>query len=348
MERRTLGKTGLSVGVIGFGGLVVVGRPQNEVDELVGRSRDAGVNYFDTAHSYGDSQEKLGVSLAGKREQVILGAKLIYRDAETAAREVEDSLGRLRTDRIDIYHLHAVDTPQEWERVSAHDGALAALERAREAGKIRFIGITGHLPSVQVLALRSGRLDTVMTVTNYIDRYVYGTEFGLHPFARRMDAGVFVLKPTAHGEIADRELAYRYVLSEDVDCVLPPREPEEFLFALELAERFRPLSAEEVRELLVGSPTSSIGAPELQGRCRQCGFCLPCPEGLNVPLLLRLAGWFERFAQTKEMARSTYRQLAVGADRCTGCRVCEERCPFGIPIVEQLEAAHGRLAEASP
>jgi len=69
---------------------------------------------------------------------------------------------------------------------------------------------------------------------------------------------------------------------------------------------------------------------------------------LNVPLLLRLAGWFERFAQTKEMARSTYRQLAVGADRCTECRVCEERCPFGVPIVEQLEAAHCRLAEASP
>ncbi len=341
MEQRILGKTGLSVGVIGLGGLVVVGWPQNEVDELVGRSLDAGVNYFDTAHSYGDSQEKLGVSLAGKREQVILGAKLIYRDAEAAAREVEDSLERLRTDRIDIYHLHAVDTPQEWERVSAEDGALTALERAREAGKIRFIGITGHLPSVQVLALRSGRLDTVMTVTNYIDRYVYGTEFGLHPFAREVDAGVFVLKPTAHGEIADRELAYRYVLSEDVDCVLPPREPEEFLFALELAERFRPLSAEEVRELL-------DGAPELQGRCRQCGFCLPCPEGLNVPLLLRLAGWFERFAQTREMARSTYRRLAVGADRCTECRVCEERCPFAVPIVKQLEAAHCRLAEASP
>lgn len=340
MEQRILGKTGLRVGVIGFGGLVAAGRPQSEVDELVGRSLDAGVNYFDTAHSYGDSQGKLGVSLEGRRDRVVLGAKLIFRDAETAAQEVDDSLARLRTDCIDIYHLHAVDTPEEWERVSAEDGALAALERAREAGKVRFVGITGHMPSVQAVALRSGRLDTVMTTTNYIDRYVYGTESGLHPFARQMGAGVFVLKPTAHGEIADRELAYRYVLSEDVDCVLPPREREEFLLALKLAERFRPLSAEERGELLVG-------APELQGRCRQCGFCLPCPEGLDVPLLLRLAGWFERFAQTREIARSTYSRLAVSADQCTECRLCEERCPFGIPIVEHLEVTHRVLAEAS-
>jgi len=340
MEQRQLGKTGLRVGVIGFGGLVAAGRPQGEVDELVGRALEAGVNYFDTAHSYGDSQEKLGTSLQGKRDQVVLGAKLIYRDAGAAAREVDDSLARLRTDCIDIYHLHAVDTPEEWKQVSAEDGALTALERARQAGKVRFIGITGHMPSTQAQALRSGRLDTVMTMTNYIDRYVYGTELALHPLARRMDAGVFVLKPTAHGKIADRALAYRYALSEDVDCVLTPRGREEFLLALKVAEGLRPLSVEERQELLVE-------APELQGRCRQCGFCLPCPEGLNVPLLLRLAGWFQRFGQTKEIARSTYRGLAVGADRCNECGLCEERCPFDVAIVEQLKGAHRDLAEAT-
>ena len=122
---------------------------------------------------------------------------------------------------------------------------------------------------------------------------------------------------------------------------MTPREREEFLLALKMAEGLRLLSAEEMQELLVE-------APELQGRCRQCGFCLPCPEGLNVPLLLRLAGWFERFGQTKEIARSTYRGLAVGADRCSECGLCEERCPFGVPIVEQLEVAPRDLAESKP
>jgi predicted aldo/keto reductase-like oxidoreductase len=337
VEQRRLGKTGLTVGVIGFGGLVVSGWPQRQVEELVGRALVAGVNYFDTAHSYGDSQEKLGAALEGKRDQVILGAKLIYRDAEEASLEIDHSLERLRTDHIDVYHLHAVDTPQEWEQVSAEDGALTALECGREAGKIRFLGITGHMPSIQALALRSGRLDTVMAATNYTDRFVYGAELGLHPLARHMGAGVFVLKPTAHGQIADRELAYRYVLSQDVDCVLTPREPEEFLLALEVAARFQPLSAEEERELL-------LGAPELAGRCRQCGFCAPCPEGLDIPFILRLAGWFERFAQTKEIAQSTYGELSVPADRCSECGVCEKRCPYGIPIVELLRGAQRALS----
>ena len=347
MERRRLGRTGLSVGIVGFGGLVAAGRPQQEVDELVGRALDAGVTYFDTAHSYGDSQEKLGVALQRvpaspmrAHGQVALGAKLIYRGAEEAAREVDASLRRLRTDYIDVYHLHAVDTPEEWKQVSAEDGALAALEHARRAGKVGFLGITGHMPTVLVLALKSGRLDTVMTMTNYIDRFVYGTEVALHPLARERDAGVLVLKPTAHNSIADRESAYRYVFSQDVDCVLPPRHKEEFLLALRAAERFQPLSPEEERDLL-------LRAPELTGRCRQCGFCLPCPEGLDVPFLLRLAGWFTRFGQTREIARRTYRELPVQADRCTDCRVCEERCPYDVPIIEDLKQAHLALASAT-
>jgi len=340
MERRTLGRTGLEVGVIGFGGLVAAGRPQSEVDELVGRSLRAGVTYFDTAHSYGDSQEKIGIALQGKREQVVLGAKLIYRDFETAAREVDDSLVRLRTDYIDIYHLHAVDTPEQWEEVSGEGGALAALEEARDAGKVGAVGITGHMPTVQARALRSGRLDTVMTMTNYVDRFIYGTELVLHPPARSMNAGVLVLKPTAHNTIADRELAYRYVLSQDVDCVIPPREKEEFLLALEVAQRFEPLSKEEQHELMVT-------APELQALCRQCGACVPCPEGIDVPTVLRLAGWFRRFGQTRDVARRAYGPLQAQAARCTRCGICEERCPFDIPVMEQLDEARQVLTSKS-
>ena len=338
MERRRLGRTELEVGVIGFGGLVAAGRSPDEVDALLGKAFDAGVNYIDTAHSYGDSQEKLGAALKGKRDHVVLGAKLIYRDFEAAAKEVDDSLQRLQTDHIDLYHLHAVDTPEMWAQASAADGALAALEQARDAGKIRFLGVTGHMPSVQARALKSGRLDTVMATTNYVDRFIYATELVLHPVARQHDAGVLVLKPTAHNSIADRELAYRYVLSQDVDCIIPPRQEEEFLLALELAGRVAPLSQEEMFELLAS-------APELEGLCRQCGACLPCPDGIDVPTILRLAGWHRRFGQTKAIAKRAYADVQTKPDQCAECAACEDRCPYGVPIGEQVRQAHRDLVE---
>ena len=336
MERRRLGKTGLEVGVIGFGGLVAAGRPQAEVDALVGQALDAGVNYVDTAHSYGDCQEKLGAALGHKRAQVVLGAKLIYRDSQAAAAEVDHSLRRLRTDHIDIYHLHAVDTAEQWEQSSADRGALVALEQARDAGKIRFLGVTGHMPQVQAQALKSGRLDTVMATSNYVDQFIYGSEVMLHPLARALCAGVFVLKPTAHNTIADRELAYRYVLSQDVDCIIPPRQKEEFLWVLRDADRLSPLSPEELRTLCVS-------APELDGLCRQCGACLPCPEGIDVPTVLRLAGWLQRFGQTKDLARQAYAGCQTKAEQCTQCGVCDQRCPYGLQVAAQLGRAHQDL-----
>ena len=339
MQRRRLGRTDLEVGVIGFGGLVAAGRSPDEVDALLGRALDAGVNYIDTAHSYGDSQEKLGAALVGKREQIVLGAKLLPRDRSGAAREVDDSLRRLRTDHVDIFHLHAVDTHEQWEQVSADDGALAALEQAQAAGKIRYLGVTGHMPGVQARALKSGRLDTVMATCNYVDRFIYETELVLHPLARKLDAGVLVLKPTAHNSIADRELAYRYVLSQDVDCIIPPRQEDEFLLALEATDGAEPLTEEQLRDLWVS-------APELDGLCRQCDACLPCPEGIDIPTVLRLAGWHRRFGQTKQIAKQTYADLQPKADRCTACDVCEQRCPYDLRIAEQLKQAHRDLTEA--
>ena len=337
MERRRLGRTGLEVSVIGFGGLIAAGRPQEEVDALVGQAVDEGVNYFDTAHSYGDSQEKLGVALQGRRDQVVLGAKLIHRDFEAAAEEVDASLQRLQTDHVDIFHLHAVDTPKLWDQVRRDNGALAALERARDTGKIRYLGVTGHMPGVQAKALKSGRLDTVMATSNYIDRFIYGTESILHPLARTMNAGVLVLKPTAHNTIADRELAYRYVMTRDVDCVIPPRDKEEFLLAVQAAHRFVPMSEDELQHLYVT-------APELQDRCRRCGSCLPCPEGLDIPTILRFAGWHERFGQTGDIARQAYGVLKIKYGHCTGCGLCEERCPYRLKVTEQLRCAHRDLA----
>jgi len=338
MQRRRLGRTGLEVGVIGFGGLLAAGRPQDEVDALVGQALDAGANYIDTAHSYGDSQEKLGAALAGKRDQVVLGAKLIHRDRKGAAQEVDDSLRRLRTDRVDLYHLHAIDTLEQWEQASADDGALAALEQAQAAGKIRYLGITGHMPGVQAQALKSCRLDTVMATSNYVDRFIYATELVLHPLARKLDAGVLVLKPTAHNTIADRELAYRYLLSQDVDCIIPPRQEEEFRLALDVADRASPLSEKELQDLWVS-------APELDGLCRQCGACLPCPDGIDIPTVLRLAGWYRRFRQTKEIAKRTYAGMQPKADQCTVCDVCEQSCPYDLRIAEQLTQAHHDLIE---
>jgi len=339
LEKRRLGRTGLEVVGIGFGGIPIAKRPRREAEGAVRRALEVGMNFFDTARAYGSSEERIGAVLSGWQSShpIYVATKTYQRDRSGALADVERSLRNLRVERITLYQLHQVDDEDTLEKVFGPRGALVGLEEARKGGKIEWIGITGHRPDVLCRAVETGRFDTVQVPINIVDHYIFDTEETLLPLARRLDVGIIAMKPLAGGMLKDSSQALRFVLSREVDLVIPglgsPGEVEE---AAAVGSSYRPLSSLELKRLL--EEVKELG----NEFCRQCGYCLPCPANIDIPLIFRLEGYYDRY-QAEEWARHQYRALSVRAGGCDGCGQCEARCPYRLPIREKLKRAEKKL-----
>ena len=339
LPTRRLGRTGLKVSVLGLGGIPIRDRGWEEAIQVVQAALEQGLNFMDTARGYEDSEAKMGTALekAGKRQQVYLATKTPKRDAAGARADVDRSLRELKTDYIDIYQLHGVDERTDLKKVLAPEGALAALKTAKQEGKVRFIGITGHDPRLLSEAIKTGEFDTVMVPVNILDRFIFAAEETLLPLAKELDVGIIAMKPLAGGVIKEPTQALRYSLSQAVDVSIPGmgsvRELQE---NVDVAARFVPLSEAELEALM--REAKALGTKV----CRQCGYCLPCPEGINIRQIFRLEGMYDRYERGEE-ARGLYKELAVKAAACQRCGACEKRCPYKLPIREKLVQAASKL-----
>ena len=267
----------VQLSIVGFGGIVVVGAEQKEADRLVAASIDRGVNYFDVAPSYwdGEAETKLGNALLPYRQKVFLACKTMQRDAKGARAELERSLERLHTDRLDLYQFHAVTTLKEVEQILGPGGAAETFVKAREQGKVRYLGCSAHSEAAALAMLDRFPLDSILFPVNFVC-FAQGN-FGPRIIARAKEKGVarLALKALAHAPlppgveqhksahpkawyqpIEDRELAsraLRFTLSEDITAAIPPGDEKIFQMALELAADFKPLSKRERALLLAGS-----------------------------------------------------------------------------------------------
>jgi predicted aldo/keto reductase-like oxidoreductase len=364
MQRRTLGRTGLEVSILGLGGFHLLEIRTADAHAILNRYLDAGGNYIETAPEYGHnkSERKIEPVMAERRDECVLATKCHVRDRDTASRLIDRSLGYLHTDRVDILFMHHVQTLDELERILARAGALRAAEAAREAGKTRFIGITNHgSPEVLIEALRRYPFDVVMTGTNYYDRFNYPLiEKELLPLAQEKGAGIVGMKVVADGFLwRSAEQAFRYAWTLPIDVMVAGMNTMDLLEQdLAYAEAFKPMAEEEQERWF-------FDAPELGTYvCRQCDQCLPCPEGVDIPRIFELEGWYDRqmwdgivrdpedyalrarlrfWFQNEDRARAAYAALPVKADACTDCGDCEPRCPYHLRIVDKLRHTQYKL-----
>jgi predicted aldo/keto reductase-like oxidoreductase len=264
-------RDGVELSIIGFGGIIVVGHEQAAANAEVAYAVERGVNYFDVAPSYwdGEAERKLGVALEPFRATSFLACKTTRRDAAGATQELETSLGRLRTDRFDLYQLHAVSKLEDVEKILSPGGALEAFVRAREAGKVRYLGFSAHSEEAALRLLDAFPFDSVLYPINYVC-YAQGG-FGPAVVKKAKEKGVarLALKALAHttlekgaqkkwaktwyrpiDEINLARRALRFTLSEDVTAAIPPGHTELFRIALDLASAFEPLSPAERSALL--------------------------------------------------------------------------------------------------
>ncbi len=306
-----------------------------EARDVIDASLAGGINIADTAEGYGDSEIKLSYALKRARDRFIMATKSPSRTARDMEKSIDHSLARFETDYIDIYQVHALQSSEQLQKILAPGGALEALQQAQQAGKVRFIGVTGHRPSVLVEAIKTGEFDTVMAPINVVDRE---SEEALLPLARKMDIGIIAMKPVCGGTLDDPALGIRFCLNATTDNVLVGMKTVAEVEAnLETANNFEPLSSLEEDELLENA--SQLG----NAFCRRCEYCQPCPEAIKIPKILWLANYHRRYATRDPWTEDEYRALSATAADCQECGECEEKCPYDLPIRQMLKEADAEL-----
>ena len=335
MEYTTLGKTGLKISRMGFGGIPIQRIDAEGTKKLMKQLAEEGVNYIDTARGYTVSEEYLGYALEGIRDKFVIATKSMARTRETMAADIEKSLGNLRTNHIDLYQVHN-PSMEQLDQVIGEGGALEALMEAKAAGKIGHIGLTAHSTAVFERALGLDWVETIMFPYNIVEQQ--GAEL-IHKCAEK-NIGFIDMKPLAGGAIEDATLALRYVCSNpDVTVVIPGmaevRELEQNLAACSNTE---PLADEELKAM--DNVREQLGTDF----CRRCNYCAPCTVGINIPSVFLFAGYLQRY-DLADWAKDRYSTLKVKASACIGCGKCEPRCPYHLPIREKLKKCAQDMGE---
>lgn len=326
MDYRILGKTGLKVSRMGFGGLPIQRADEAACREILTQLADLGVNYIDTARAYTVSEEYIGKALAGIRGKYILATKSMAKDKESMARDIDISLKNLQTDYIDIYQIHNPNR-EGYEQIVAPGGALEALLEAKAAGKIGHIGFTNHYAEMIELVLETDWVETVMFPYNIVE--TQGEK--LLALCKEKNVGFIDMKPLAGGAIEDARLALRYVsASEDVDVIIPgmdyPKQVRENHDAIMDAS---PLSREE--QAKIAAIRKDLG----ENFCRRCNYCAPCTVGIKIPTVFLFDGYLTRYG-LPDWAKQRYETLDKHASDCIVCGDCEKRCPYHLPIRDML------------
>ncbi len=358
MKYRRLGKTGLKVSTIGFGAIKLPSVDQETATATINRELDLGVNFIDTARSYGDSERKVGVATRGRRDDFYIATKTGERTAGGAKKDLETSLSQLGMDRIDLWQLHTVSDRSLYDKVMGPGGALEAAKRAQREGIVDHIGITIHRDlGVMRDAIECGEFETIMVAYCAIDPE--NVEAAILPLAKGNGLGVIVMKPLCGGALVtpgEPKIQHdpivrgnlRYILSnEAVSTVIPGirtlQEADEDCAAGDLIE---PMSEAEKDELL--QAIGGLGMSFRYGqRCLRCGYCQPCPNEIDIPRVFRALDEYQGYPDNlKYMGLEMYESLTVKPDVCAECGECMEKCPTDMDIPARLKEAREILEKA--
>jgi len=339
----------MQVARIGFGAMTIPEVGVEQAVATINRAMDLGVNFIDTARAYGDSEGKIGRVMEDRRGEVHLSSRTPDTSYDGIKKALDESLKALRTDYIDLYEPHDVSTRARYDRLMGKGGGLKALQEAREEGKIRHIGFTSHNWELIGKMIRSDQFEAGLITYNLANREA---EEEVLDLAEEHDVGLFVMKVFGNGRLFELsppgekrkptvEECLRFALSNQrLPLILTGvKSPEEMEQNVSIAESYKPLSREEDQDL------REFGDRLGQGYCYGCEYCLPCPQGIDIPGILQLLDYQERISWELPQGKKRYAEFEATIQDCIDCEQCEERCPQHLPVRERLQEAHNRLAE---
>lgn len=325
MEKIRLGKTGMMVSRIGFGGIPIQIEPEDEAVGVIHRVLDKGINYIDTAPAYTNSEERVGKALAHRNPRPFIATKTSP-TPERIKDNLNQSLKTLGIPHLDIYQFHNVSDFKTYDAILAPNGGLSILQEAKTEGLIKHISISSHQIDVARAAIRSGLFDTLLYPFNFI---TCEAAEELVPLAREHDVGFIAMKAFAGGRITNISLAIKYLLQFPDVLILPGigkvKEADEILKVLDDPE----LSPDEDREI------KRIRKETGNRFCRHCDYCQPCPQGIPVSYVLDFEPLKKSFPRDSFYSSPMAGAIKTAAS-CDNCGECEKKCPYNVPVREML------------
>ena len=323
MRTVLLGKTNLLVTKPAFGALPIQRCTMEDAAAILRRAYEGGIRYFDTANAYTDSEEKIGRALADVRGDIVISTKSQGRDYETVKSHIRTSLERMRTDYIDLFQFHLVSN---WEEID--NGAYEAALEAKAKGWVRHIGVTCHRLAFAMEAAASGRFETMQYPFSYLST---PEEHELVRLCREKNMGYIAMKSLAGGLLANARAVHAFMAEQEgVVPIYGIQTMAELEQWLALAEEDPPLD-DELRAVI------EADRAQLGGQfCRSCGYCMPCPQGIEIrncarmDMLIRRSPWRPYF--TPE-----WREKMERIESCVECGRCRSRCPYKLDTPKVLK-----------
>ena len=333
MKTISFGKTGMTVSATGFGAIPIQRITMDASTKILRKAYDAGITFFDTARGYTDSEEKIGAALSDVRDKIFITTKTHARSYDDVMKDLHTSLSMLKTDYVDVYQLHNPDfIPVPGDASRLYD----AMVDAKKAGKIRHIGITNHRVDLANTAVDSGLYESLQFPLSCISS---DEDIQLAKKCENAGVGFIAMKALAGGLITNAKAAFAFLRQHEnvvpIWGIQHMHELDEFI-ALEAAppalDEDMLASIKNDREELAGS------------FCRGCGYCLPCPAEIPIPMAARLSfmmgrSRFERFLEDDWAAQME----RIG--NCRQCGHCKEHCPYGLDTPEVLKTQYAKYIE---
>lgn len=325
MKKVRLGRTELYVTKTAFGALPIQRIPKADAVKLVRRAVDSGINYFDTANMYTDSEEKLGEALNGIRDQVVISTKSAGKDKKTVQAHIEQSLRSLRTDYIDLFQFH---NPAVLPDINDPDGVFSVVLEAKQKGYIRHIGITNHRLGVAREAIASGNFETLQFPFCYL---AAPQDLELVEQCKAADMGFIAMKGLSGGLLNNAAACFAFM--EQYPTVVP-------IWGIQREE--------ELDQWLALAADPPALTPELQAVidkdrqelagdfCRSCGYCLPCAAGIDIPQAARMSALLRRSPYQPYMSDEWHAKMHQ-IENCIHCDACKSLCPYGLDTPALLQ-----------
>ncbi len=328
MEKIRLGRTGLMVTKLGFGGIPIQRDSEDEAIAVVKRCLELGINFIDTANGYSNSEERIGKAISGRREEVILATKSRARERETVESHLKLSLKRLRVEYIDLYQFHNIAHSDELNAILAPNGPMTLIEEAKRVGLVRHIGVTSHSIDMAKKLVKSDRFETVMVPFNFVE---HGAADELLPLTREHDVGFIAMKPLGGGMLDNIGIAFKYLLQfPDVVPIPGIEKVHEIEEIIRILEGPRTLTTTEQRNI------EKLRQKLSKTFCHRCDYCQPCTEGIPISMVMTIPSFAKR-TPPEWIFSGLLAEAVDKAVNCTKCGECEKRCPYSLPIIQIME-----------